>query len=121
MNRKQPVNWFDSTFRSRWTPASLGAGLLLVATIGCGPAPAFDRATAPVASEPIPPAVDATPAPLLDPAPGQHIRTGGGTAVDINPPGGGIHVNVPPGPNGSGAHVDVGPGGVNVQSPNTAN
>jgi hypothetical protein len=37
--------------------------------------------------------------------------------VDVNPPGGGIHVNVPPNENGKGVQVDVGPGGVNVQTP----
>ncbi len=40
-----------------------------------------------------------------------------GVDVEVNPPGGGVHVDVPPNSAGPGTRVDVGPGGVNVTHP----
>jgi hypothetical protein len=69
----------------------------------------------PVATNPPPPPPSNAPVEIIHP---QADRTpGSGTQVDVNPPGGGIHVNVPPNSAGPGAHVDVGPGGVNVTKP----
>jgi hypothetical protein len=114
MSATEWIGGLASRLTGKWIFRIWGVTLVCVGLSGCDPA-----TQQPSTATPASPSTTLVPDPIAPNAaePGEHVRTEGGTAVDVNPPGGGVHVNVPPGPIGDGVHVDIGPGGVNVTSP----